>query len=334
MRHQERRLALKFVFCGIFSFLLPLSLGLLWFAYRGALPELLEVYVIYPMTVYSSPTDAVPLSSRVRGVLEFALGGWVTLAGLPAVVVGTVALGRLDRVGSRIAVVWLVLTVVIVAVQGRFFLYHWLPLMPPFTLLAVIGFHSILKPRTIPDQAVADFVRPARLLAATAFLIMLVAASVRPALESVRWVTFAAGVTDRMQYLDGFGIPGQEARAARYIEQRTSSDDLVAIWGWNTSVLYLTDRRSPTRFVFSMPLLMNADSPLVERYRREFLTSLSASPPVYFLVGPGAPLILGYQFEWAQFPELERYLENRYEQVETFGTLALWRLRAEVDSRT
>ena len=157
------------------------------------------------------------------------------------------------------------------------------------------------------------------------FALIVVHACVHPAFETARFASWIAGVTDRDTYLDGFGIPGAESRAARHIQARTTDDDEVAMWGWNTAIVYMSGRRVATRFGFSMPLLMGGDSPTRAAYRHEFMEGLRRRPPRYVVDAPQSEMLLGGHFDLSDFPELADFLKSRYVEEARFGELKVLR---------
>ena len=252
------------------SFALPVTLAAGWFAHRGALDELIEVYLVYPAVVYTDLTLLSP-ASRLRGVLEYVLAGKVVVVLLPAAVLGLLRLWQTARRTALVLLGWTGLGVAIVALQNRFFEYHWTLLLPPLVLLGAVGFHAAFeewrehlgRPPSPPRPVSA-------VLALLLFLLLLVHVSARPFYDVASWATFAMGLRTANDYYARFPIAGSDILAADHIRGRTTEKDRVAVWGWNTSVIYLAGRRSASKFGYSMPLLDGEGTALRRRYRREF----------------------------------------------------------------
>ena len=136
-----------------------------------------------------------------------------------------------------------------------------------------------------------------------------------------------AGVTDTDDYYDGFGAAGAERRAAEHIRDRSSADDGVVIWGWNASILFLSGRATPTRFGFSMPLLLGDEASPRNAYRREFMQDIERAPPLYVVEGTLAARLLGGRVGLADFPEFNAFVQSRYVAEARFEDLTLHRLQ-------
>ena len=311
------------------SFALPVTLAAGWFAHRGALDELIEVYLVYPAVVYTDLTLLSP-ASRLRGVLEYVLAGKVVVVLLPAAVLGLLRLWQTARRTALVLLGWTGLGVAIVALQNRFFEYHWTLLLPPLVLLGAVGFHAAFeewrehlgRPPSPPRPVSA-------VLALLLFLLLLVHVSARPFYDVASWATFAMGLRTANDYYARFPIAGSDILAADHIRGRTTEKDRVAVWGWNTSVIYLAGRRSASKFGYSMPLLDGEGTALRRRYRREFLADLQATRPVYIVVAPQAEKILGRNYGLADFPQLESLVVDCYRKEAAFGELTLYRLSGD-----
>ena len=308
------------------SFALPAVLAAGWFAHRGALDELIEVYLIYPAVAYTDVTLLSP-ASRLRGVLEYVLAGKVVVVLLPAAVLGLLRLWQTARRAALVLLGWTGLGVLIVALQNRFFEYHWTLLLPPLVLLGAVGFHAAFEEWREHRGESPSAPRPYRAaLAFLLFLLLVFHASVRPLYSVANWIPFALGLLPAKHYYAGFPIAGSDMLAADHIRKRTTEDDRVAVWGWNASVIYLAGCQSASKFGYSMPLLDGEGTALRQRYRREFLADLRATRPVYIVVAPQAEEVLGRSYGLADFPELESLVMDCYRKEAAFGELTLYRL--------
>ena len=308
------------------SFALPVTLAAWWFAHRGALDELIEVYLIYPAVAY---TDLALLSpaSRLRGVLEYVLAGKVVVVLLPVAVLGLLRLWQTARRTVLVLLGWIGLGVAIVALQNRFFEYHWILLLPPLVLLGAVGFHAAFEEWREHRGESPSAPRPYRAaLAFLLFLLLVFHASVRPLYSVANWIPFALGLLPAKHYYARFPVAGSDMLAADHIRGRTTEADRIAVWGWNASVIYLAGRRSASTFGYSMPLLDGEGTALRQRYRREFLADLQATRPVYIVVAPQAEKILGRNYGLADFPRLESLVADCYRKEAAFGELTLYRL--------
>lgn len=79
--------------------------------------------------------------------------------------------------------------------------------------------------------------------------------SALPAYEVLHWIAYLTHRSDFERYYRHFGGPADDIAMARLLGEGTRDDDQVVIFGWNSAILFLSRRTSPTRFGFSMPLL-------------------------------------------------------------------------------
>lgn len=314
--------------CGVVTtgLIVPLALCLGWFAYQGALQSLFDIWIVYPLNVYSGITDITPLS-RVRGFIEYLLSGEVISVMLPVMGVGIFSLWRSNKTSAIVMILWLTFAAFCVILQGRFFKYHWVVIYPPVAFFCAAGFHALFfrSNANVSDENV----RPNQILQVAASILLLVVVfhvTVRPAFEVANGLLFIVNGISNEQYYAGYGVPGPDLQAAKYIQSKTEKNDRVFIWGWNISILYLSERQTVSRFGYSMPLLMGEGTKEREAYRQEFLNNLYADPPVYIVVAKQSDVILGRHYDLSSFGELAEFVSSRYVEEKTFGDLALYRI--------
>lgn len=289
------------------GWLLPITLCIAWFASRGALGDLIAVYLRYPATAYAD-LGRMPLSDRARGLIEYFFQAPVMAVGLPAAIAGALALWRTHRPVALVLVVWMLLTFSIVVLQGRFFAYHWLPMLPAAVLLIVAGLHDVW-----PRARVL-------VLATAALLIALVLAPV--AWEEARFVSWIAGRIGTAAYYDGYGNAGNEMRAVEWL-QKSGRDGKVFVFGWNTGIAWLSRRETISRFGFSMPLLIGPETGIRAEYRDEVLQELRADLPRFIIVGTQSSRILRRPMTVGDFPAFAELLDNSYTKVAEFGDILI-----------
>ena len=74
----------------------------------------------------------------------------------------------------------------------------------------------------------------------------------------------------------------------------------------------MADRQSPTRFDWSMPLLMGGGTDFRDMFRQEFLYHLASNPPRWIVVAPLSELLLGGKFTEQDFPAFADFLDHYY----------------------
>jgi hypothetical protein len=294
--------------------LVPLAIVVAWAAARGVLGDMIDQALVYNRAYASF----APLTERVDAVL---LGLRLTLpSGLAVVAAGAWLYAVLAR---RFAPTLLAVALaafpleIALSTWGRGYHYYFIAWLPAMAVLAAFAVCELQR-------------RVHRRIAWPALALAVLGMSVLPALLVAR----LALTTDE----------GRSRGAAAYVAANTRPGDTVLIWGSHTEVLFLADRRSPTRYVYQYAALATRGYATPERVL-EFLADLQRGRPVLILdasresfVTP--PLDLAGLRAWsspepqyAPLPELERIVEYITANYERAGTepatgWPLWRLRA------
>jgi hypothetical protein len=308
--------------------LAPPLVALAWFAYRGALRDLVDVHLLYTMQVYANEARWPRIWNALDGVLSYFLTGKVALA-LPVVVIGLRSLWRDSRGPAVLLLTWFLVALACVAAQGKFFVYHWIPLFPPLLTFGVLGFHSLLLNSAAgAEGGPTESTRLLRTLALSLGALIVLQLAVTPASAVARWLKLMTGRIDRGEYYSALEYaryyPWDDMRAARFIRERTGPDDTVVVWGNNALINFLSGRANCTRFGFATPLRAGGPGSPRAAYRREFLTEIRKKQPAYVVVGlprvteDNEPVL-------RDFPEFETLLHERYSLETQIGMLDLYR---------
>src|SRR5262249_12113907 len=140
-------------------------------------------------------------------------------------------------------------------------------------------------------------------------------------------------------YRARFGRPYQgdysylaDVWAAEYVRATTRAEDGIFIWGFEPLVYVLSERRPPSRFHFSVPLV----SPWAPAaWRRELLRDLQARPPALFFVlrHDEIPWASGRwddsRQQLARFPELSDFLKRHYRFERSLEDFSVFRRTRE-----
>jgi hypothetical protein len=80
---------------------------------------------------------------------------------------------------------------------------------------------------------------------------------------------------------------------AEYIKSVTNPKDKILVWGWGSTINFLADRESPTRYPFQMLAFYN--TPNKQVVLLTLLEEITANPPVYIadMMDPSMPFIEG-----------------------------------------
>ena len=221
---------------------------------------------------YSAAYRAV--ASREGGASAWALVPWTVLVLLPLVVgVGVAAVERRRLARPRLALAssaWLAASILVIALQGRFYAHYATPLVIPMAILAGLGFRAMWSslPRRIAPAALG---LP---LILTVGLSLLVG---------------AAGARDEQQPITDSNQ--RAATVAAVVRSLTNPEDRIFVWGNDARLYELAGRAPASRYAYLYPLLtpgfVNGDR------IDSVLAELEAAPPVVIVdsgsLEPGAP---------------------------------------------
>ncbi len=311
---QRRRGALASLAAVALGAIGPIAIVAAWAAARGVLGEMVDQALLYNRAYAAF----APASDRVEAILA---GLRLTLpSGLAVVAVGAWLYAVFTR---RFAPTLLTVALVAFPIElalstwGRGYHYYFIAWLPSMAVLAAFAVSETQR------------IAPAR-IARPALTLAVLAMSVLPALL----VTRLALTTD----------DGRFRSAAAYVAANTRPDDTVLIWGSHAEVLFLADRRSPTRYVYQYAALSTRGYATPSRIA-EFLADLERARPALILdasiesfVTPPLDLagLRGWvspEPQYAPLPELERVVEfitSNYDRAgaEPATGWPLWRLRA------
>lgn len=294
----------------------PVAAMLAWFWARGGLGELWEAHMTYTLRIY--PIYTGERQSRVVNTLVFFLHSPPMATALPAAALGSVALWRGRREVALAMAAWVATGLFEILLQGRFFPYHWVFLVPPLAVLAAVGCASALREPGV-----------GRRLGVAVGLCLIAQVGLRPLIETEQWLEYLAGRKSTDVYYTRFSVgitsPAEEMAAARYLRAHSRPADRIGTWAMNPALPFLADRLNVNRFTTRRWFLLAPEHELTRRYRRQLFADVAGRRPLYFVVNrrtdPGLrPLE-------REFPELNALVADRYVHDTTFGGLEVLRLR-------
>ncbi len=280
--------------------------ALVWFWANGGLGDLLDVQLEFNRTSYRADAPLPDQLSSIRAYLVAQVG-----VALPVAALGTVALLSRRRGDGVVVVCWWLTGLAVVVAQGRYFTYHWAPVSAALAVAAAVGCAQLLDARV-----------PATVLAGA----LLLASAWAPVDAAVRRVVDAAG--GELQYEDPFVKADFSAeknqRISAWLRRRTEPGEAVLLWGYEPAIHFLSDRRSATRFGYTLPLIgEGAAGSLVRKYRRELMADLRRRPPPWVVVveGDGNPVLPAPSRRYLEdFTGLDRFIDDRYTEVARIGS--------------
>lgn len=276
-----------------------------YFAAHGALAEFWDAAFGYSF-VYSTANWDSRLSSALAGLRQLSRGGLPQLAFIGyGVALLWARFGRLPRPEwTALVVVGLIdlpLEVLLVNLSGRPFVHYYITLLPILAVFAGLTFWLVL------DRLSRDGI-PRAATGALALALM----------AAFSWA-LATGYVDATRLF-------REARddtAIRYLERTTAPDDSVLVWGTQAAVNFYAQRRSPTRFVYQLPLYQSGYSD--EALILEFLDGIARARPRLILDSDEALTPL-YEFP-VQTPAIEQRigeLQRLYRVRERLGSWTVY----------
>lgn len=299
--------------------LIPPALVGGWFAARGGFEAMIEVHLLYPLSSYVEGDNG--MDAVIAGIAAFALKAPIVLTA-PFALVGIWGWHADKRLVATL-LAWLGVALFCVAIQGKFYVYHWFAAYPPLFILGALGLAHLMERGDQPGLLA--------LVALAGGAIILAATVARPVRDVVRLVQYRVLQDDPQAYYGAYNFrlynAADQVAAANYIAERTSPEEPVYVWGSDSTVAYLADRPYATRFTFAMPLAEPGD--YRDSYRAQAMAQLNANPPTYFVVGMNWTGELPAKDDLPAFPELDAFLKANYTLETTFGTLELYRLKDE-----
>lgn len=311
--------------------LLLLVAALMWRA--GALGHMAETLFVWDSQYARVQAPGLAHHNVLQEILRFLIGDPLPLLfpiGLLAVV-GAIDLTLRPASGRMrwLAPAWALAMTAQIWVQGRYYSYHWLPVLPPLAILAAQGLRSTaLVLSRIRKQWVRHTASAAGVLALCAFLAFAYWSFLKFPIKHLM------GRVPRDTYLRGFDSAThtdfslvEDREVASWIQEHTGASTPIFVWGFESLVYFLADRPPATRFVHNLPLIAHWSPP---EWRAELVRDLGAARPPYVLVvhNDAQPWLAGRwddsAAQLATYPELKRLLDEHYRRGERLGDFEVW----------
>ena len=227
-----------------------------------------------------------------------------------------------------------------IAMQGKFFQYHYAASLPLLALLGGLGLYKLWR-RTLAAGA-------SGVLAFVAFVV--VAGSMRTAVRDLG--SFWDRALLRTGYLLRTGpITSRELldkelyrvadydldsnrRVALEVQRRTAPGSKIFVWGFEPGIYWLSDRPSSTRYVYDVPQRVSWGR---ERAQRELMADLAKSPPALVVVQRGDRFswVTGDNYDSAEalphFLELAALIEADFQLATSVDDFDVYERRVPTD---
>jgi 4-amino-4-deoxy-L-arabinose transferase-like glycosyltransferase len=321
--------------------LIALLVTALLLAHAGALRQML--YIVF---TWNSQYGKIQPPAPTPIVIAYQVGRFhfwgdyliLKLTGLLA------TLGLADLIARRratphwwIVPAWWMIAIIGVCAQGKYFAYHWLPVLPPLALLAGAGIAVIAR---LASNRLAAKQSVALVAAISLFLVCCFAVAYAKRFRSA--IGYALGRVPAQEYLSQFSsqpVPGlsgtyfsftADLAVADYLQAHTRPNDRVFVWGLEPLIYFLANRHPATRFIHDQPLLTPWSPP---EWRQEAIRELERSRPRFILIvhHDAQPWITLWPGDSASalstYPELTDLLRQRYRPATRIEDFDLWERR-------
>lgn len=261
------------------------------------------------------------------------LGPLVKLGLLMPLLIAPVGIWCLRSSGWRpqsiVLAAWQVLAIALVIIQGKYWLYHWIPAVIATATTAGLSI-AFLTDRFISRVTVIARYNAIILLT---FVAVMSPVAIRALIHSYSWPIYALGLETKDSYRAQFQTPDARwkysdfATVSEYIYRNSTSRDAVLMWGWDPLVNILAQRTAPTRFGYSYPLTV--DGPMRDAYRTIFLQDIGNHPPKFIVVDARDPWELPAKSGLSlltSFPAFDSLLHRQYTLDTNVEAFQIWRL--------
>ncbi len=302
---------------------------LMWKA--GALRDM--IYIVFTWNsqyghIQAAGSELVVIPSRIArfhlggGLLILKLIGLLCLVGLADAIIRRRSLPR-----WWLLPLWWAVMVASVCVQGKYFAYHWLPVLPPLALLAGLGWAAAVR----WAGQLAGGRRPAVIAGLLLILLGLFAQGYWAQFH--RPIAYATRRLPDEQYLSDFTASGHyfsfpaDLALAQYLRDNSPPKAPIFSWGLDALVYFLADRPPASRFIQDQPLLTPWSPP---QWREELIQDLSRNRPQFILVAHDdiQPWVTLWNGDSASalpyYPELARLIVERYRPAAVVEDFEVW----------
>lgn len=197
---------------------------------------------------------------------------------------------------NLLVITWTIGTLLIIWVQGKFFGYHFILIIAPFSVLTGFGIKKFLK--TMPEWRTSLYDARKSLIQTFLWILLFynLIAFFGNNYDYYRWhALYLSGRISTEQYYEVFNeypLHLYSFRAdrdvANYIKTYSNPGDTIRTvnGGGDTIIHYLTGLSSPTRFTSTWYLFNPQlyDDPLTTKLRQEFIERIKAEKPDYILL--------------------------------------------------
>lgn len=323
-----------FLWIGLSS-LVPILLTCSWFSLKGGWSALSWTLFEFAPGYTALSWDKKSASDMFFQSMSEGFFGLSSLLAMGTIAVAAIH-PRADREREGLLLVLGVLSFqfVGIAIQGKFFQYHFAASVPLIAFLAGQGYYKLW--RRVGLDSISGVV------AFCAF--MIVACTMRLPVRDTPGGFWHRSVV-RTEYLLSAGrsisrdeldaqlhyVAGYDLDAARKVaselDRYVDAGDYLYIWGFEPVIYSLTETLPASRYVYNVPQRAKWQN---ERPRRTLMADLRDHPPeaIVTQVRDAIPFVTGNRLNSTDslplFPEFERYLNSRYRKAKSVDRFTIW----------
>ncbi len=275
------------------------------FIVTGTFDDMFDALVVYTLDYVAvvSWTHRIVAIGKLPLYLFWLAGPWAVLSLLA---IFRLARGR-DSGHSLLLIGWVIATLLGVVAAGRFYDHYYVALLPPLALLVPVGLKVMRDASPSWRRAIAVVVA----LSLVPTLVINANIYLQPDSDARHTAKYpederAVWETD-------------SAELGAWLAARTSPDDYIYNFGFQSEIYFYADRQSPTRFLFDHPFRAG------DKYIAEALDDLNSNPPLYIVDSASLerPSAVNYYAE-----DIGRWISAYYDYVGRVYYADVYKLRA------
>ena len=320
------------------SALAPIVLCGAWFALRGAWPALHWTLAEFTPGYTTLGWEGRQAATMLYYSLEEAFFKFSALAAAAIIAMASLTpLHGREREGTFLVLGVIAMQLAGVAMQGKFFPYHYAATLQLIGFLAGLGLYKLWR------RCLAGGLGGALAFASFVVITTDMRAATRDLPQYFReraWMRleyafrlspyFSREALDRdLSYVADYNLSA-DREVALEVRSRTSNQDSIFVWGFEPAIYWLAERAPASRFIYDVPQRTEWQRGYA---RAELMRDLVKGAPALIIVQHNDvfPAVTGHVLdshdELPGFPELDHVIEDDYEFVKRIEDFDLYQRR-------
>jgi len=322
---------------GVIIALLPF---LIFFWVNGALHDVIYSNVTFNLITHINHPFNLDFLKKMINTL-YRIGGEIPFIWLTILILAVYRIGQITKDEKKkggLLIMWSIGTLLSISIGWWLFYYHFIILIPPLALLASSGLFQLMDRLPSQGRKIHQMSRrPLLYLFISllsfeflfAYLHSYVSTGITPAL-------IGGEKTDQEEIYSRFRVQeftlkdfsfSEDYRISLYLRGHTQKAEKIFIWGWESLIYFLSERKPASRFIFIYPLIQS-DFDTRENFRKILLAELKKERPRYFVVArkDQNPIDeIGSEKRLSSFPEVLELLKLKYYKEKETESFILYR---------